>query len=142
MVKVLKMLGVLLLAVAMMMTVLTVPAYAADGSSETPKALLDTASWALLAGVVTPLITSVVQQPRWTARVRTLVGVAAAVVIGVLTLLANGALNDGPQTVLSMLALVVVTSAAAYKNLWVPVGVAPAIEHATSPGSDRHDPKI
>lgn len=127
-----KILGALLALLSMIALLTTPPAYAADGSSETPKALLDTASWALLAGVLTPLVTSVVQQPQWTGRVRTLVAVIASAVIGVVTLFANGALNDGPQTVLSVVALVVVTSATAYKNLWVPAGVAPAIERATS----------
>lgn len=117
-------------------------AAALDGSSSVAAnaALLDTASWALLAGFLTPLLTSVVQQPQWSRTVRTVVGVLASVVTGVITLLANGAFNDGPQTVLSILALVVVTSGASYRTLWGPVGVAPKIETATSPGPSTARP--
>lgn len=123
----------LLFTAALCAFALTAPAYAADGANATGnKALLDTASWALLAGVLTPLLTSLAQQPRWTGSTRTVVGVLISVVIGVVTLLANGSLNDGAQTVLSVIALVVVTSAAAYKTIWQPMGVAPKIENATS----------
>jgi peptidoglycan/LPS O-acetylase OafA/YrhL len=110
------------------------PALAAEGvpSNATIALLGDTASWALLAGFLTPLLTSVVQQPTWTSRTRTLVAVVASVIVGVVTLLANGTFSEGPQTVLSILALVVVTSATAYKTLYVPSGLAPALENATS----------
>lgn len=110
----------------------TSPAFAEEAASSTPAVLGDTASWALLAGFLTPLLTSVVQQPTWTSRTRTLVAVVASVIVGVVTLLANGSFNDGPQTVLSIVALVVVTSATAYKTIYVPSGIAPAIENATS----------
>ena len=108
------------------------PAQAAEAASSTPAVLGDTASWALLAGVLLPLLTSVVQQPKWTKRVRTIVAVVVSVVAAVVTLLANGSFNDGPQTVLTIVALVVATSATMYKTVYVPLGIAPAIENATS----------
>lgn len=128
----LRLMAMALLFVVALLTFTTAPSFAEEAASSTPAVLGDTASWALLAGFLTPLLTSVVQQPTWTSRTRTLVAVVASVVAGVVTLLANGAFNDGPQTVLSIIALVVVTSATAYKTLWVPSGIAPKIENATS----------
>ena len=115
----------------------TSAAFAADGGS-TPSILADTASWALLAGVLTPLLTSLIQQPRWSPRARTVVAVVVSIAVGVMTLLASGAFKDGAQTILSTIALVVVASAAAHKNIWQPAGVTPAIEKATSPSEPKH----
>ena len=131
-------LAVLALAGGLLLTLFAAPALAAEGipSAHETSVWTDSAQWLILAGVLTPLITSVVQQPKWTGTVRTIVGVVASVVIGVLTLLANGTLNDvlndGASTWLSLLALVVGAAAAAYKTIWVPMGVAPKIENATS----------
>lgn len=97
--------------------------------------LNDTASWGLLVGVVLPLLTAVVQQPRWSPTVRRAVAVAAAVVGGVLTCLADGTLADG-GTVLETVAVVLVASQALYATLWQ--RAAAAVETATSPGAQRH----
>lgn len=98
--------------------------------------LTDSTSWALILGVLTPLIVAVVQQPKWTPKVRALVGLAAAVVIGFVSVLASGDLDD-TQSLLGVIALVFVASSSAYKALWKPTGVARAIETTTSPGSTR-----
>lgn len=139
--------GLVAMVLIAVVVVLLTPfaAFAADegtgGTVASNSAFLDSASWMLLAGVLTPLITSFVQQGRWTGTTRTIIGVVASVIVGIVTLLANGTLeetfNDGTVTGLSLLALVVVTSAAAYKTIWVPVGVAPALERVTSPKSLR-----
>lgn len=98
--------------------------------------LLDSASWALILSILSPLLISVIQQPKWSKSMRTLVAVLASVVIGIITVLANGGLDlsggAATQTVLSVVALVFVSSATAYKSLWKPTGVAPAIEARTS----------
>lgn len=93
----------------------------------------DSASWALILGVLSPLLLSVVQQPRWPNSVRAALTAVASVVIGVVTVLANGGLEDA-SGVLGIIALVLVASNAAYRNLWKPTGIAPAIERATSGG--------
>lgn len=104
----------------------------------------DTASWALILGVLTPLLVALVQQPQWTARTRALVSLLASIVVGVLTVLANGVdltvwTGNKAQTLLGVIALVMVASNTAYKTLWKPTGVAPAIEHATSPSTNYYD---
>jgi len=123
-------------AVALIVFAAVSPAFAAEasdlsGAAETPVST----SWALIAGVLTPLLTSLVQQPQWTNRTRSLVGVAVAIVIGILTCLAQGTLDlidTQPENVLATLALVLVASQAAYQSLWKMTGIAPAIERATS----------
>jgi hypothetical protein len=100
--------------------------------------VLDTVSWGLIAGVVTPWLTSIVQQPRWSNRTRAWVGAGISVVIGILTCLVNGDLHaQEGQTVLATVAAVLVASQAAYSQLWKPTGVSPAIESATSPKLNR-----
>lgn len=89
----------------------------------------DTPSWALLAGVVAPVLTAVVNQPDWAKPVRQAVAIGVAVVLGVLGCLATGSITDG-MTVLQVAAVVVVGSWASYKT--ITSSLAPAIERATS----------
>lgn len=92
----------------------------------------DTVSWGILAGVFTPLLTSIVQRPTWSKGKRTAWGVVVSIVIGLLTCLTDGTL-DQATTVLATVAAVVLAAATAYGNLWKPSGVAGAIENATTP---------
>lgn len=92
----------------------------------------DTQSWAVLLGVVAPLLTAIPNQPTWSKPVRQLVAVLVAAVIGVLTCLADGKLTEG-MTVLSTVAVVVAASAASYKV--ITGHLARAVEQATSPDS-------
>lgn len=94
----------------------------------------DTVSWGLIAGVLVPWLTAVVQRP-WCTKARELVAVAHSVVVGMLTCLANGDLVKAP-TVLATVAAVLVASQVSYDKLWRHVGVR-AVERATTPGSLR-----
>ncbi|MCX5070837.1 hypothetical protein OOJ91_33875 [Micromonospora lupini] len=93
----------------------------------------DTPSWALLVGVVTPFLVSIVNQPQWSKPVRQTVAVLVAVVLGVLGCLADGTLGDG-MTVLQVITVVAVASHAAYKT--VLHHVTTPIEEATSRRKD------
>lgn len=92
--------------------------------------LTDSTTWGLILGVVLPLLTAVVQQPRWTNGQRKVVAALIAILAGVLTALANGALDEG-QTVLSTIAAILVSSQTTYQHLWKN-GPATSIEYATS----------
>lgn len=96
--------------------------------------VLDTVSWGLILGVVTPLLTAIVQQPKWKwgRGLRAVVGAVISVLVGIGTCLANGDIHSG-QTVLATIAVVLVAAQATYSQLWKPTGVAGAIESATSP---------
>jgi hypothetical protein len=106
----------------------------AAATSGTLGVLGDTQSWGLILGVLTPLVVSIIQQPRWSDPVRAIIHVVAAVVVGVVTVLANGQITD-QSTILTTIAVVLVASSAAYGYVWKPLGVAPKIERATSPSS-------
>jgi hypothetical protein len=96
--------------------------------------VLDTVSWGLILGVLTPLATALVQQPRWGTKTRAVVGALVAIVVGVVTCLANGDIESG-QTVLATVAVVLVAAQATYKGFWQPTRIAPKVEAATSPGA-------
>lgn len=88
--------------------------------------------WApLLVGLLSPLLTAVVQQPHWSNRVRVAIGAAAAVVLGGVTALADGSATHAGSLLATVMA-VLVASQTAYHSLWKPAGFAQAIEVATS----------
>lgn len=95
---------------------------------------LDSTTAGLLVGLLAPLLTAVVQQPRWSNTVRRVVAVAVAVVLGLLTCLAQGTLDNGDD-VLGAILTVLIASQATYRTLWR--NLAPAIEEKTSGGSSE-----
>lgn len=87
----------------------------------------------LAVGSVLPLLTAVVEQPHWSPRTRTIIGVALSIVAGLATYVAQFGLNlDSPAAIVATVAGVVLAAAAAYKGIWKSSGVAPRIEYATS----------
>lgn len=97
--------------------------------------LSNTATWALILGLLTPLVTSVVQQPHWSSRVRVLVALLAAVVVGSVTVLSNGTLNTADW--FTTVGLVLVAAQTAYQTIYKPAGIAKVIELSTSPAARR-----
>ena len=95
--------------------------------------VLDTPSWSLLVGVLTPFLVSIVNQPQWSKPVRQTVAVLVAVALGVIGCLADGSISDG-MTVLQVIAVIAVASHAAYKT--VLHHVTTPIEEATSRKQD------
>jgi hypothetical protein len=94
----------------------------------------DTVSWGLLLGVLTPIATSIVQQPRWSSSVRAVIGAIVSVIVGVVTVLASGDISD-TSTLLQTVAVTLVAAWSSYRGFWKPTGVAPVLETKTSPGS-------
>lgn len=105
----------------------------ATGLFDSP-VILDTVSWGLMLGVITPLLTAVAQQPRWSSRTRAIIGAIVSIAVGGVTCLAKGDITNG-QTLLSTIAVVLVAAQATYSQLWKPTGVAGALENATSTGT-------
>ncbi len=87
-------------------------------------------SWPLILGVLAPLITALVQQPKWSSNVRRAVAVAVAVVLGALASYVDGTLSLNGD-LLGAVATVLIASQATYNTLWR--HAAPALEAATSP---------
>jgi hypothetical protein len=85
----------------------------------------------LLVGAVTPLLTSLVQQPKWSKRTRIGVSAAVSVLIGFAIAAADGKLGS-PGDVFSIIGAVLVAAEAFYQKLWKATGVAGAVENATT----------
>ncbi|MET8696813.1 hypothetical protein ABZV65_30235 [Streptomyces bauhiniae] len=85
-------------------------------------------------GLLLPLLTAVVQQPGWPARVKKWVAVAAAGVAGVVTVAAEGGWAQFHYAHLTVVTLagVLAASQASYVLLWKPIKLAPWIEALTA----------
>lgn len=95
----------------------------------------------LAVGGLLPLLTAVVNQPQWSAKVRTWMSVAVSVLAGLVTYVAEfGLVLESPSSVVIAVVGIVLASAAAYKALWKPSGVAPSIEAATSKSEHEVNP--
>ncbi len=96
----------------------------------------DLQMWELIVGFISAtFILPVIQQPTWAQKTRAAVTFAYSVVAGLVTAYLTGAF-DGVHDVragVSAVLFMLVTSIASYKGFAKPVGVAPAIENATSP---------
>lgn len=90
----------------------------------------------LSVGGLLPLLTSVVEQPQWSARTRTVMSVIVSIIAGIVTYVsAEGLHFESPSAIVATVVGVIITSAAAYKTLWKPTGATQAIEDATSPAT-------
>lgn len=89
-----------------------------------------TALVGLLLGSVSPLVTAVIQQPRWSSTTRFWVALGMAAVIGTATAFARGDLTSGltwPATI----AAVFIAAESTYRG-WRAGGVVAPIENVTS----------
>lgn len=93
----------------------------------------DLERWSLLVGILSPLLISVIQQPGWRRPLRAIVGLIMCVLIALGTAYFNGDFHE--RGIVSSLLLIFLAAMTAYRNLWRPTGIAPAIETATSPTS-------
>lgn len=90
--------------------------------------------WGLIVGFLMPPLLAIVQQPGWSASVRSIVMFAAAIVAGLGTVYFNGGLDlSSPDRVITTVLVVMVTAISTYKGLWQTTGIAPKIEATTSP---------
>jgi peptidoglycan/LPS O-acetylase OafA/YrhL len=92
--------------------------------------LNDTATWALILGLLTPFAQSIVQRPEWSATVRVIIAIAAALVIGLVTVIANGDFNTGNW--FATAGVVLAAAQTAYALVYKPTGLAKVIEFKTS----------
>jgi hypothetical protein len=97
----------------------------------------DLQMWELVVGFVSAtFVLPIVQQPQWTARTRAAVTFAYSVVVGAATAYLTGTFT-GVHTVrdaVTGVLLMLVAAIATYHGFAKPVGVAPAIESATTWG--------
>lgn len=95
--------------------------------------MTDLEMWSGLVAFGLPLLIAVLQQPRFSNTVRVLIMVVVCIVAALVTATLQGDL-DWHRWGHSLLVLGIGVIAF-YNGVWKPLGVAPAIERATSPGS-------
>ncbi|MER7497126.1 hypothetical protein ABT033_31575 [Streptomyces pharetrae] len=85
-------------------------------------------------GAVLPLLTAVVQQPFWSARVKRIVAVVVAGIAGVVTVASTGGLDQFTNGIpaLGTIGAVLAASQAAHDLVWKPSTVTDAIESKTA----------
>lgn len=98
--------------------------------------MTDLQMWNLVTGFISAtFIIPIIQQPRWSPRVRAVATFVYCLIGGVVTAYMTGAfegIHDIRTAVASVL-LMLVTAIASYKGFAQPTGIAPSIEAATSP---------
>jgi hypothetical protein len=100
---------------------------------------LDLIATGSAVGSLLPPLTAIVQKPKWSAGIKRVVAVVAALVGGVVTVASAGGLaqfQHGPLPALAGIAAVLAASQTTYALIWKPSKIAPAVEDVTS-GSAR-----
>lgn len=87
----------------------------------------------LAIGPLLSLLISVVNQPQWSARTRTIMSVAVSALGGIVTYVAESGLDfSSPSAIIAAVVGMILATSVAYRNIWKPTGVARAIEYTTS----------
>jgi hypothetical protein len=101
-------------------------------------ALGPVALWLMAVGFFSPPIIAVIQQSRWSPRRQSVIAFLFYLVVAAVTAWLNGIFSA--VGLVTAILVVFVIASTAYKNLWKPTGIAPAIEAATPIGSDgKHE---
>jgi hypothetical protein len=95
---------------------------------------LDSIATGSAVGALLPPLTAVVQQPKWSAGIKRIVAVFAALFGGVVTVVSTGGVAqfEHPVPALGAIVAVIVASQTTYDLIWKPSKIAPAVEDATS----------
>lgn len=92
-------------------------------------ALGPVALWLLAVGFFSPLVIAVIQQSGWSARRQSIVAFVFYLAVALVTAWLQGIFTA--FGIVTAFLVIFVTAATAYRNLWKPTGVTPAIQHAT-----------
>lgn len=88
----------------------------------------------LVIGSLLPLLISIVNQPQWSSRTRTIMSVGVSILAGVVAYVSENGLDfSTPSNIVATIVGTVLATSVAYRNIWKPTGVAHAIEFGTSP---------
>lgn len=87
--------------------------------------------WTLIVGFFTPPVVAVIQQPKFSDAAKAVVTFLFCMLTAGVTVWLEGRLTG--QRFVTAALIILVTAITAFKGLWKPTGVAPAIERATTP---------
>lgn len=90
------------------------------------------AAVAVIIGSVTPLVISVIQQPKLVKWQRTAIAIGSSALLGGATAYATG-MFDSARDLLTIVVILYSASETFYQKLWSKVGLTQKIEQATSP---------
>lgn len=93
----------------------------------------DLVMWTLIVGFLLPPLLAIVQQPSWSAPLRSIVMFVACIIAGIGTVYFTDDGSFTKERLISSFLLVMVTAISTYKGLWQTTTIAPKIEAATSP---------
>lgn len=94
--------------------------------------------WTMLVGILTPVVTAVIQQPRWHRRTRALVAAVVSAVAGTLTVYFTDPSSLDSGITLTVILAIVTASTATYNSIWKPLGLR-SLEDVTSPNDHTLD---
>ena len=95
----------------------------------------DLVMWATIVGFVSPLIISIIQQPKFNEGAKAIITFLYCLVTSFITVILEGRFTQ--ERFITCMLFVFVTAITAYKGLWKPTGASPAIEQATSPSNSN-----
>jgi hypothetical protein len=94
----------------------------------------------ITVGALLPLVTSVVEQQSWSKPTRTIAGLVISALAGLVTYVTQFGLDfSNPGALTTTIVGVILASGAAYKTVWEPSGIAPALERKSSPTPVKPD---
>lgn len=101
----------------------------------------DAVMWSQVAGFLSAtFVLPIIQQPKWTDQMRSLVTFLYSIAIGAGTAWFTGAFDQGAENATKSLTTAVlfvfISAIATYKGFAKPLGIAPAIEIATSSAAE------
>lgn len=88
--------------------------------------------WSLVIGFLNPIVLAIINQPTWSAPVKSFVAFVWSAIVSVVTLWLSDVKFDA-QNLATTFLLIFVTTIATYRGFWKTSGIAPEIEAATSP---------
>lgn len=91
--------------------------------------------WSLIVGTLMPPLMAIIQQPKWSQPLRSLVMVGSSILVGAGTAFFEDGQNFHGKTILQSVLVVAVAAIATYHGFWKPTGIAPKIETATATGA-------
>ena len=95
----------------------------------------DLVMWASIVGFLSPLIVSIIQQPKFNDAAKAVITFLYCLVTSFITVILEGRFTQ--ERFVTCLLFVFVTAMTAYRGLWRPTGVSPAIESATTLPNQR-----
>ena len=96
---------------------------------------LDTnaAAWAALAAFFMPPVMAVINQPKWSAQLKSLLAFAVSVGVAFVSVWVAGDFNA--EDIISSVLVTLTVAQSTYHGFWKPTGIAPGIEAGTTPGA-------